>query len=215
MRLHRTALAGATLVGLVLASCAPAGAADADTYRRHRLDPDGPRTTPVAGSTLRGYLSASFLFPSGYRRLSATDDSVRFRAGARSCAYTVTFSLRFRQAADATAAEHVAADLPPAAPAYLLEDGTRGPGAWRIVRLPGNAVPGDPRVRLRGELARRIGAPAGTLPAGQAVWFELRASATSTRGSECHSGTWRQTLGPRIGDALASVRIARAFIPAA
>jgi|SRR5580765_6296277 len=210
----RVVLASAGLTLLILA--ASATAASANTYRSYTLDPNGQRSTPVAGSTLRGYLSARFLFPTSYRRLANAGDALRFSAGARSCHYVVTFSLRFRQAADGTAAEHVAADLVPASSPYLLEDGTRKLNAWRVVRLPRNvATPTDTRVRLRAELARRISAPAGTVPAGQAIWVELRVSATSTQGSECHSGTWRDALGPRIGDALATTKVTRAFIPAA
>jgi hypothetical protein len=208
---HRLALA---IAGLSTVALAAPAAATANTYRSYSLAPNGARTSPVAGSTLlHGFLSARFLFPTQYRRLASSSGTLRFAAGARSCHYTVTFSLRFRQAADGTAAEHVAADLVPASSPYLLEDGTRRLNAWRVIRLPGDVVAGVTRVRLRAELARRISAPAGTVPAGQAIWVELRASATSTAGSECHSGTWRQVLGPRIGDALATTTVTRAFIP--
>jgi hypothetical protein len=49
-------------------------------------------------------------------------------------------------------------------------------------------------------------------PAGQQVWTELRATAVSRRGDECHSGTYRESLGPALGDALATARTRLRFV---
>ena len=48
-------------------------------------------------------------------------------------------------------------------------------------------------------------------PAGQVAWTEIRVTAVSRAGDECHSGTWRQALGPTIGDSLAVARTSLRF----
>jgi hypothetical protein len=67
------------------------------------------------------------------------------------------------------------------------------------------------RVRLdalwSGVLTRR----ADIAPAGQAAWTEIRVTALSRAGDECHAGTWRQALGPAIGDSLATARASLRF----
>ena len=48
-------------------------------------------------------------------------------------------------------------------------------------------------------------------PAGQVAWTELRVTAASRSGDECHAGTWREALGPVIGDSLAVARATLRF----
>jgi hypothetical protein len=70
------------------------------------------------------------------------------------------------------------------------------------VRRPGIAG----RVRAEalwvGVLTRRP----DIVPAGQAAWTEVSVSAISRAGDECHAGTWREGVGPVIGDSLAVAR---------
>ncbi len=49
-------------------------------------------------------------------------------------------------------------------------------------------------------------------PSGQIVWSEIRATASSRAGDECHSGTYRKALGPQMGDALAVARTTLRFV---
>jgi hypothetical protein len=96
----------------------------------------------------------------------------------------------------------VAADLAVPAPAYLLDAGQRAPGAWRVTR----GATANQRITLNGEYARVAHADAGLIPGGQSAWAEIVATASSRPGDECHSGTWRDTLGPALGDAFATAR---------
>jgi hypothetical protein len=82
-----------------------------------------------------------------------------------------------------------------------------GSRAFRVVRQPG--IGG--RVRLDALWAAVLTRRADIAPAGQAAWTEIRVSAVSRAGDECHSGTWRQALGPAIGDSLAVARTGLRF----
>lgn len=70
------------------------------------------------------------------------------------------------------------------------------------------------RVRLdalwAGVLTKRL----DIAPAGQVAWTAIRVAAVSRAGDECHSGTWRQALGPTIGDSLAVARTSLHFTKA-
>jgi hypothetical protein len=48
-------------------------------------------------------------------------------------------------------------------------------------------------------------------PSGKVVWTDLTVSAQSSPDSECHSGTYREALGPQMGDALATARTTLRF----
>ncbi len=45
-----------------------------------------------------------------------------------------------------------------------------------------------------------------TIPPGQSLWLEVWLTGLSRAGDECHSGTYRQTLGPQFGDVSATLR---------
>ena len=49
------------------------------------------------------------------------------------------------------------------------------------------------------------------VPSGQVAWSEIRVTATSRKGDECHSGTYRKALGPTLGDSLAVARATLRF----
>ena len=107
----------------------------------------------------------------------------------------------------ADAADRVAARLPAAGPRYVLDGGERGNRAFRVIRRKSSG--GQVRVDAlwTGVLTRR----ADVAPAGQAAWTEIRVRAASRSGDECHAGTWREALGPAIGDSLAVARTALHF----
>jgi len=100
-----------------------------------------------------------------------------------------------------------AAGLPAPGPRYLLDSGVRGGRAFRVVRA---RTSGGVRVDAvsTGILTRR----ADIAPSGQVAWGEIRVTATSSPGDECHSGTYREALGPQIGDALATAKARLKFV---
>ena len=106
-----------------------------------------------------------------------------------------------------SAAAYVAAKLLAAGPQYLLDRGVRGSRAFRVVRQPGLGG----RVRLDGLWAAVLTRRSDIAPSGQGAWIEIRVAAMSRAGDECHSGTWRQALGPAIGDSLAVARTSLHF----
>jgi hypothetical protein len=187
--MRRFLIAGAAALAL------PAVAPAATSYRTVRISYDQNTAKRMKG------VSASFLVPSTWTRVTGTDVrhlSFRTRpgSGGPSCSYSITFTVR--QAADTqqTPAERVAAATPTPSSAYLLETGTRKGGAWRVTRLRST----DGRVRLLAQQSARHAVEHRVYE-----WVDVIVSAISSSGSECHTGTYRDALGPQIGVGLASV----------
>jgi hypothetical protein len=192
------ALIAAATASLAVAGAA-AHAAGAATYRSFGLSSSAP-AEGLGGSTT--FFRARVVLPASWKRLSAPAGALRFREGHGRCFFTVTLSLRTRVAATASPADHVGADLAVPAPAYLLDAGERAPGAWRVTR----GATANQRITVNGEYARVAHADAGLIPGDQSAWAEIIATASSRPGDQCHSGTWRDTLGPALGDAFATAR---------
>ena len=155
-------------------------------------------TGPLSGYvvTSRGRVAA----PGQWRRRAARAGRLRFVATQNpGCHYDLTYSVTSVLAPTGAARDFVAARLVPDGPRYVLDSGERGSAAFRVVRR--KSVGGQVRVDAlwAGVLTRR----ADIAPAGQWAWSQIRVSARSRRGDECHSGTWREGLGPAIGDSLA------------
>jgi hypothetical protein len=206
---HIRMTCGLLLVGLVAA--APAGAAaPRDTFvARTIVEPASPGlavTGPL--SEFRATSKARVVVPSTWRSLSAPAGRLRLQsANNPSCRYTVTYTVTSAVAPSQDAAAYVASKLPlPGAP-YLLDSGVRGSRAFRVVRQPSAGG----RVRVDALWATVLTRRSDVAPIGQVVWTEIRVSALSRPGDECHSGTWRQALGPAIGDSLAVARTTLKF----
>jgi hypothetical protein len=183
------------IVALAVASAAgtAAGASSRDTLLRHHIS--YTRTDyPQAG--YRSGASATFYTPGNWTTLARRDDRhVSFRVFHTACSYSVTFTVRQAVYTDETPAEHAAA-LAPASGIRLVDYGSRGTsGAWRV----SHPASQDGRVHL---VAARVDRQ--SLGAGARAWRETLASAVSRTGSECHAGTYRESLGPQIGNALAT-----------
>ena len=103
---------------------------------------------------------------------------------------------------------YVAERLPAAGSRYVLDSGERGNSAFRVIREKTSG----PGVRLRGLRAAVLTRRADVVPAGQAAWSEIGVTAASRPGDECHSGSYRQRVGPQLGDALASARTTLLFV---
>lgn len=202
MASHPRLLGGAAAALAAAVACASAAGAATTTYTaRSFTEPakpglavSGPLDDFVATSTAR------VVVPTTWQRRSAPAGRLRFtRTQNPSCRYDLTYTVRSLLAAGGSAADRVAARLPAASARHLLDSGTRGNRAFRVVRQSTT----DGRVRVdalwAGVLTRRD----DVAPAGQVAWTEIRVSALSRAGSECHAGTWRESLGPAIGDSLA------------
>jgi hypothetical protein len=193
----------------VVALAVPAGAA-ATTYTSVALiEPANPGLA-VSG-TLSDYVvasSARVVVPASWRRESAPKGQLRFlTVNNPSCRYDVTYRATSVLAPVQDAGDHVAAGLPSPGPRYLLDSGERGNRAFRVIRKQATGA----RVQLDALWAGVLTKRSDIAPSGQAAWTEIRVAAVSRTGSECHSGTWRQVLGPAIGDSLAVTRTSLRF----
>lgn len=156
-----------------------------------------PRTRAHKLRTSRA--TVTLTFPARWEIVEAGRTGLRLREGTASCTYTVTAAIDV-VAVDAASATDAARSLVPSGDGRLLEAGRRGSAAWRVVKLHGNGT----QVRLdavRAQPLRFISAQEG-----RPTWLATRLKAASDPGDECHSGTYRDTLGPYLGDALATLR---------
>jgi hypothetical protein len=190
---------------LALVLAMPAAAATSRFEARTFTEPAKPGL-PVSGA-LTGYAAtatAHVVVPLKWRPRSAGAGRLRFVTTQNpSCRYSLTYAVRSVIAAPGTAADFVARALPAASSRHLLDSGQHGGAAWRVVRQPG--IGGQVRVDAlwAGVLTRR----ADIVPAGDSAWAQIRVTARSRKGDECHAGTWREALGPEIGDSLAVARV--------
>lgn len=154
----------------------------------------------VASHKLRvGNGTVTLGFPTTWKVSESSETQITLREGTAACMYTVDAKATIVQV-DASTATDAARSLVPTADGRLLETGERGSAAWRVVKLRGNGT----QVRVdavRAQPLRFI-----SKRDGQPTWLATRLMAESDPGNECHSGTYRETLGPRLGDALATLR---------
>jgi hypothetical protein len=186
---------------LALVFAAPAGAASGLFSARTLVEPAKPGLA-VTGvlHDLAATSSARVIAPTSWHRRSAPAGRLRFATTQNpSCRYDLTYTVRSALGSSQEATDRVAAALPAPASRYLLDSGARGNQAFRVVRRPG--IGG--RVRLDALWAGILTRRADIAPGGQSAWTEIRVSAISRAGDECHAGTWREALGPTIGDSLA------------
>ncbi|HEV7808818.1 MAG TPA: hypothetical protein VGO80_23650 [Solirubrobacteraceae bacterium] len=168
-----------------------------------------------AGSKVTGPLSdfvvvarARVVAPESWRRLPSKAGQQRFETTrSPGCRYRVTFSVSKRLAAAGDAERYVAAGLPAASARYLLDSGVHGRRAFRVVRQKSSS-----QVRVDGLWAAVLTRRTDIAPRGQVMWSEIHVTARSRAGDECHSGTYRQVLGPQIGDALATATSTLRFV---
>jgi hypothetical protein len=201
----------ATAVGLAFA--ASVGAQRGVFETRTFAEPAAPGLA-VTGA-LSGYRVTSVgrvVVPTSWRSLAAPAGRLRFlTVNNASCRYTVTYTVKSVLAPGQDASSYVTARLPSPSARHLLDSGVHGSRAFRVVRQAG--IGG--RVRLDALWAGVLTKRADIAPAGQAAWTEIRVTAISRAGDECHSGTWRQALGPSIGNSLAIARTSLHFTKSA
>lgn len=152
--------------------------------------------------------SARIVVSTDWQRQSAKAGQLRFLSSrGTNCRYRVTFSVRKRLAAASDPAQSVAAALPATSPAYLLDSGVHGSRAFRVVRQKTSQG-----VRVDGLSSGVITRRSDIAPAGRVLWGDIRVTATSRPGDECHSGTYREALGPQMGDVLATGKASFRFV---
>jgi hypothetical protein len=146
----------------------------------------------------RYYLRATYLVPSAWRTRGRTKGRPLTRRFGPIGSCRIRVTIRGQAVADAAedAAARVARLLPGSGRA-LVDRGTRGNAAFRVVRTP-----------ARGVDALLTG-PAPTVssqPVPRIVWVELRARAAIDPRTECHAGGPR-TVGTLLGDTFAAARV--------
>ena len=119
----------------------------------------------------------------------------------------MTYTVRSLLARAQEASAYVAAGLPSPSARHLLDSGVHCGRAFRVVRQSG--IGG--RACLDALWATALTRRADIAPSRQVAWTRIRVTAVSRAGGECHSGTWRQALGPAIGDSLAVARTSLCF----
>jgi hypothetical protein len=207
-----TSLPRVLVVGTVGLLAMGAGISSAaDTARlASRSVPVIPTVTGMDGVVAEG--NVRLVFPSSWTaRTGKASLTLRNRRTAE-CGYTVTVKTDYVVFDRGSAATALATQLAPATGPYLVDAGTRGSMAWRVTR-----VRDTQRTRI---LAVRIAPSAVTagrdhpLPAGKQFFLRTTATAVDGANDECHTGTYRDSLGPSIGDAFA-LQKGRAFITGA
>lgn len=183
-----------TLAALLIGAPLASAAAAPKPYTQYSLSGAAVPVVGLPGAT--GYPRAHVLVPSAWKVTRRSAGRITLRTDKRSCPYLVTFSVRLAAGPAGSAADHVAAAVPAAQPAYVMDSGVRRTYAWRVVRQLSTQ-------RLDGMQAVASGSIWKGLPSGQAVWSELVASAPKANpAAGCHSGFYRE-VARQIGDALA------------
>jgi hypothetical protein len=193
-----------------LVPAVPVGAATTTTFVvRPFADPDGvglPVTAPLSQFVVGS--RARVTVPTRWQRLSAPAGSLRLRTTQNpSCHFTMTYRVKTVLGATQEAAARVTAALPAPGAGYVLDAGTHGNRAFRVVRQ--RSVAG--RIRIDALWAGVLTRRADIAPGGQTAWTEIRVSVSSAAGDECHAGTYRSSLGPTLGDTLAVARTSLHF----
>lgn len=187
------------LTGLLLAGTGVSSSSAETSRLVSRSVPIVPTVSGMDDIVAKG--SARLLFPSTWKVQTATRSLTLRNQRTSECGYTITvkadYVLQDRGAEAAVLAEERA----PATGPYVVDEGTRGSMAWRVTRVRDSA-----RTRL---LAVRMAPTAITagrdhpLPAGKQLYSRTVVTAVDGRNDECHTGTYRNAVGPSIGDALA------------
>jgi hypothetical protein len=206
---HSSRVAGLAVAATAAVGCSVALAATS-SYHAHTYTQTKSHGLPVSGklSDLLAVAGGRVVVPAQWTVLKTPAGQLRFQSRNNpSCRYTTTFTIATRSAPaadDPTA--YVVSALPAKGPRYVLDTGRHGGAAFRVVRAGGRPQTLD--ALWTGPLTRR----ADVAPSGQAIWTDIKAHAVARTADECHSGTWRQTLGPQLGDALATARTSLHFV---
>jgi hypothetical protein len=197
----------ASAIGMVLA--APADADGTTFATRTFTEPASPGLA-VTGA-LSGYRVTStgrVIVPTTWRSVRAPAGQLRYvSVNNPNCRYNVTYTVKSVLAPSQDPSAYIAARLPSPGAPYVADSGVHGTRAFQVVRQKGTGG----RVRLDALWAAVLTRRTDIAPPGQVAWTEIRVTALSLVGDECHAGTWRDALGPTIGDSLAVARTSLHF----
>jgi len=208
MRSGAAPLAAGLALAFALGLPAVAQSATGDYVTRAFTQPaDTGLTVTGPLSEFRAVSRVRVIVPADWRRESAPAGRLRFLTPGGICRYRVTFSVSTVRAPVGEASARRDAELPSPGPNRVLDEGVRGRSAFRVVRPPRQ----DERVLVRGLRTAVLTQRTDVVPAGQYAWSDVLVSAISRPGDECHAGTYRERLGPQLGDVLATVRTRLAF----
>jgi hypothetical protein len=199
----RRLLAAAGLTAVLALALTASAFADRGRYVARSFTETARSGLAVTGplADRRAVARARVVVPAEWRRLSAKAGQLRFETPGGSCRYRVTFTVDSRLTAPGEAAQRASELLPGPGARYLLDSGQRGRSAFRVIRERTTD-----RVRVRGLRLGVLTRRSDIVPAGQLAWSEIGVSAASRPGDECHSGTYRESVGPQLADALATAR---------
>jgi hypothetical protein len=188
-----------------LALPATAGAATSTDYVARSFTDTAATGLPVTGplAPRRAVARVRVIVPARWTRQSAPAGQLRLITPGVGCRYRVTFTVGAALSSPGASAARVDALLPSPGARRVLDEGTRRGAAFRVTR----PVSPDERIRLRGLRTGILTRRADIVPAGQNAWADVRVAATERAGDECHSGTYRENVGPALGDALATARV--------
>jgi hypothetical protein len=207
----RRLAAPAAVLGTLGVAALPAGAAgpssDRDTITFSDPAASGlPVSGPLTG--FRVTSRARVTVPTRWERRDTTAGRLRFKvARGGNCTYDLVYTVRSSIGPAGSAEARVTDALPAAGAPYVLDSGVHGRRAFRVVRQKGSR-----RIRIDGQWSGVLTKRTDIVPSGKAAWTDIRVVATTRKGDECHSGTWRETMGPDIGDSLAVARTALRFV---
>ena len=179
------------LLGVAIALLA-ALPAQAGPVRYQRFS--GFQDVPIPGTGATYRLRLSYVVPGSWHVHGRAPGLSRRFGPLGSCRLTIRLTARATTGGDADAAARVARLLPGSG-RLVLDDGTRGNAAWRVVRTSG-----EPEVTA---LLVRPAPSVRTQPSGGRVWLHVRIVSRADPRTECHAGGPR-TVGRQSGDALAT-----------
>jgi hypothetical protein len=211
MTVRRVSLAAGVACAAVLAGASPVAAASG-TYTVDSLtEPASPGLAVAAPLAEFDVVSkARIVVPASWKRIASPAGTLNFRSrDDPGCTYAISFSVRSALVTTQPTASFVASALPSPDPRRLLDSGERGSSAFRVVR-PVSTAGGI--VHLSGLWATVLTRRTDIVPRGKVAWTELAVSATSLPDQDCGSGTYRDVLGPALGDVLATARTALHFV---
>lgn len=193
------------VLALAIPPAAAAGAAASSDYVARSFTQPARSGLAVTGplAAMRAVARVRVVVPARWRKLKAPAGQLRLITPGTSCRYRVTFSVASALAPPGDVAARVDAQLPSPGANRVLDEGERRGSAFRVTRPASD----DGTVRLRGLRSAVLTRRADIAPAGQVAWGDVSVSAASRTGDECHSGTYREVLGPQLGDALATARM--------
>jgi hypothetical protein len=205
----RLAALGA-LVVVAGAAAAASAATSAPRYIGVSLRQPASAGLPVEPplSQFKAVANARVVVPTAWRRQNARASTAIFTLPSASCAYTVTMRVTTAAAPDGSSVDRAVAALPAPGPAYVLDSGQHGGRAFRVVRRKTSGT----RVQVDAIWTAVLTRRRDIAPTDNVIWADIRAAALSRPGDECHSGTYRERLGPQLGDALAVAKATLAFV---